>query len=144
MDSRNGEILAFEVRIPPLAGIDGKEKRQVGIVGIECPLFAQIELPIAGDGGEERIQEVVAFFIEKTIMPGEELLKLGYRVLDLQTVFVVDHDGERVLAEVLAFHTKRGQGGAQFGNSSLLGVVDQLVFWAGVLLVLKIRDKTGF
>lgn len=35
----------------------------VRVVRVERPLLSEIELPVAGNGGEERIQQVVAFLI---------------------------------------------------------------------------------
>ncbi len=73
----------------------------------------------------------------------EELLKLRDGVLHLRAVLVVDHDGQRELAEVLALHAQRSECAAQFRNSGLLGIVHQLIARAGVLPVLEIGDKTG-
>ena len=44
----NGEILAFEMRVPLGTAIDSEQKRQIGIVGVQCPLLAQVELLIPG------------------------------------------------------------------------------------------------
>ncbi len=73
----------------------------------------------------------------------EQFLKLRDGMFHLQAVFVIDDDGEGKLTEVLALHTERGEGSAQLGDRGFLGVIDQLVFRIGVLLVLKVRDKAG-
>ena len=62
----------FQMRIPLGTGIDAEQKRQVGIVGIERPLLAQIELFVPRHGGEEGIQQVVAFLIQQAVMLSEE------------------------------------------------------------------------
>ena len=112
-------------------------------VRVQCPLLAQIELPVAGDRGKEGIEQVVAFFVEQAVVLGEEFLELGDRVLHLGAVFVVDHNRQRELAEVLALHAECGQRLAEFGDGGLFGVVHQFVARPAVLPVLKIRDKTG-
>ena len=122
----DGEILPLQMRVPLRAAIDGEQKRQVGIVGIERPLLAEIELPVAGDRGEERIEQVVAFLVEQAVMLREQLLKLGDGVLHLHAVLVVDHDGQRELAEVLALHAHRGQRAAQLRDGGGFGVIDQI------------------
>ena len=139
----DGEILAFEMRVPPRAAIDGKQERQVGVIGVECPLLAKVELLVAGHRGEERIQQVVAFLIQQAVMLGEQLLELRDGMFHLHAVLVVDHDRQRELTEVLALHAHRGQRAAKLRDGGLLGVIDQFILWAGVLPVLKIRDEAG-
>ena len=130
---QHGEILALQMRVPLLAGIDGEQERQVGVIRVQRPLLAQIELPVAGHGGKEGIQQVVAFFIQQAVMGGEQFLKLGNGVLHLHAVFVVDHDRERELAERFALHAERRQRIAQLGNGGFLRVIHQLVARPGVL-----------
>ena len=44
---KDGEVLLIQLRVPRRSGVDREQERQVGIVGVECPLFTEIELPIA-------------------------------------------------------------------------------------------------
>ncbi len=73
----------------------------------------------------------------------EQLLELGDGVLHLRAVLVVDHNGQRELAEVLALHAHRGQRVAQLRDGGGFRVIDQIVLWAGVLPVLQIGDEAG-
>ncbi len=59
----DSEILPLQMRVPLAAGIYREQKRQVGVIGVERPLLAEIELPVAGHGGKERIEQVVAFLV---------------------------------------------------------------------------------
>ena len=63
----NGEVFAVQVIIPLASLVNREQKRQIGVVGIQHLLFAEIEGIIAGHGREEGIQEVVALFIEQRI-----------------------------------------------------------------------------
>jgi hypothetical protein len=65
---KDREIFLIQLRVPRRSRVDRKEKGQVGIVGVECPLLAEIELPIAWDRGEEGIEQVVAFLIQQSVM----------------------------------------------------------------------------
>ena len=60
----NGEVLAFEMRVPFGAGVYCEQERQVGIVRVQGPLPAQVELLISRYCGEEGIEQVVLLFIE--------------------------------------------------------------------------------
>jgi hypothetical protein len=64
-------------------------------------------------------------------------------VFDLGAVLVINHNRERQLAKALALHAHRRKSAAQLGDRSLFRVIDQLVFRAGVLLILKVGDETG-
>ena len=139
----HGEIFPLQMRVPLRTGIDREQERQVGVIGIQRPLLAQIELPVAWHRGKEGIEQVVAFFVQQAVMLGEQLLELRDGVFHLHAVLVVDHDGQRELAEVLALHAERRQRIAQFGDGGFLRVIDQLITWSGVLAVLEIRDEAG-
>lgn len=75
---KDREIFLVELRVPPGTCIDGEQERQVGIVGVQCPLFPQIELSITWNGRKERVEQVVTFFVKQAIVLREQLLKLGY------------------------------------------------------------------
>ena len=77
-------------------------------------------------------------------MLGEEFLKLGDGMFHFRAVLVVDHNGQRKFAEVLALHAERGESVAELRDGGLFRIIDQFVAWAGVLPVLKIRDEAGF
>ena len=71
-------------------------------------------------------------------MLGEEFLELRDGVFHLRAVLVVDHDGERKLAEGLTLHSQRSERASQFRDGGGFGVIDQVVLVAGVLPVLKV------
>jgi hypothetical protein len=60
---KDGEVLLTKLRVPCRSDVYREQKGQVGIVGIECPLLAEIELPISRDCGEERVEEVIALLV---------------------------------------------------------------------------------
>jgi Tn3 transposase DDE domain len=53
------------------------------------------------------------------------------------------HDRQRELVEVFTLHAERDQGATKLGDRGLFGIVDQLVFRPGVLLVLKVGYEAG-
>ena len=140
---KNREVLAFGMRVAPGAGIGRKEKRQVGIVGVERPLLTKVELLFAWNGHEERIEQVLALLVQQSIVLGEELLGLGDSVLNLYSALVIDHDRESELTEALALHAHCGERVPQFRDGGGFRIIDQIVLVRGVRPVLKIRDEAG-
>ena len=55
---------------------------------------AEIESIIAGNSCKIGIQQVVALFIESSVMDAENLVKLRAIRFDLRQIEVVDHHGE--------------------------------------------------
>src|SRR5579872_2271356 len=74
---KNREILAAEVAIRWIAGAHGKQQRQVGIVSIQDVKPPQIERGVAGDGGKECVQEVVALLQQTTVVLGKGTDEFG-------------------------------------------------------------------
>src|SRR2546430_349509 len=90
----NSKIFPLQVRIPHRPRIDREQEGQIGMVRVQGPLFAEIELLISGHRRKERIQEVVALLVQHTIVPGKEFLELWEGAFYLCATPVVDHDGE--------------------------------------------------
>ncbi len=80
--------------IPRFSGIERKEKRQIGVVGVEEIEVAKIESVVAGNGREEGIQKVATLVVQLGIMNAKDLVKLGGRPLDRSEVVVIDNDGQ--------------------------------------------------
>ena len=123
----NGEIFLPEMRVARLAAVQGKEKREIGIVGVEQIQGTQIEGVVARNRGEKRIQKVVFFFIELRIMDAEHLVKIRARAVHFGQVQVIDDDGQGKLAKVIPVQLDFLDPFAEFADLRFLGIVEEHV-----------------
>jgi hypothetical protein len=87
--------------IARLATVEGKEKREIGVVGVEQVNGTQVEIVVAWNRCEKGVQEVVFFFIKLGIVDAEDFIEIGAGAVHLGYVEVVNHDGEGELAKVV-------------------------------------------
>ena len=97
----NGEILLTEMRVPRLATVKGKEKRVIGVVGVQKIEGAKVKVVIAWNSGKERVEKVVFLFVELGVENTEDLVELGASAVHLRQIGVIDNDSERILAEIV-------------------------------------------
>ena len=71
-----------------------KEKRKIGVVGVEQIQRPQVEGVIAGHGCKKGVQQVVFFFVELGVVDAEDFVELRARPVHLGQVQVIDHDGQ--------------------------------------------------
>ncbi len=90
----DGEIFLPEMAIARLATVEGEQKREIGIVGVEQIQVAEIEGVVAGNRREKCVQEVVFLFVELGVVDAEDFVEFGARPVHLRQVEVVNHDGE--------------------------------------------------
>ena len=73
----NRQILGVEVLIPSLAGQDGEEERQVGVVAVEQVQLAEVLRVVARHRSEERIELVVGLGEQCAVRVGEDTCELA-------------------------------------------------------------------
>ena len=103
----------------------GEEKREIRVVGVEQIQGTQVEDVVAGNRREKGVQEVVFFFVELGVVDAEDFIEVGARPVHLGHVEVVNHDGERKLAEVIPVQLDLLDAFAQFPDLGFLGIVEQ-------------------
>ena len=96
-----GEILLAEMQVPRLATVKGKEKRVIGVIGIEKIEGAKVKVVIAWNSGKERVEKVVFLFVELGVENTEDLVELSASAVHLRQIGVIDNDSERILAEIV-------------------------------------------
>jgi hypothetical protein len=72
------------MRVSRFTLVQRKQKRIVGVVGVEQVEGAEVKDGVAGHGGQEGVQEVVAFVIELRVVNAENLVELGARAVHLR------------------------------------------------------------
>src|ERR1700739_3702171 len=107
--------------------MQGKEKGQIGIVGVEQIEVAKIEGVVARDRRKEGIQKVVTLIVELGVMNAKDLVKFGGSALDGSEIAIVDDYGQRKLPKVVSPQFDLLDSLAQLAHLRLLGVVEQRV-----------------
>src|ERR1700692_3049099 len=81
----HSQVFRAEMRVRLLAGKDGKQKRQIGVIRVQQIQLAEVERIVAGHGGEIGVELVVGFRKKIPICVGEqaselrpELLQVGF------------------------------------------------------------------
>jgi len=90
------------MQVPRLATVKGKEKRVIGVIGIEKIEGAKVKVVIAWNSGKERVEKVVFLFVELGVVNTEDLVELSASAVHLRQIGVIDNDSERILAEIIA------------------------------------------
>ena len=80
---------------------------------------------VAGHGREKRIQQVVLFFVELGVVDAEDFVEFGASAVDLGQIQVVNDDGQRKLAEIIAVQFDFLDAFAKFTHLRFLGIVEQ-------------------
>ena len=75
--SSDRQVLRAEMRVRLLAGKDRKEKRQVGIVGVQQIQLAEVQRIVARHGGEVGVELVVGFREQIAVRVGEDASELA-------------------------------------------------------------------
>jgi hypothetical protein len=96
------EIFLPEMLIARLATVKREEKREIRIVGVEQVQGTQIECMVAGNRREKCVQKVVFFLVKLGVVDAKDFVKIGTCPVYLCQVKIVDHDGQRKLAEVVS------------------------------------------
>ncbi len=137
------QVLRAEMRVRLLARQDRKQKRQVGVVGVQQVQLAEIERIVAGNRGEVGVELVVGF---ENRLPSA-LVKTPVNSPTSWSKFrlssAVQNNGEREVAERLAV-AQGAQAVAEVLDVGLLRFVDQHI--ARIRLrrvVAHLRDKAG-
>ena len=115
--------------------MEGEEKGKVGVVGVEQIQGPEVESVVAGNCREECVQKVVFFFVELGVVNTEDFVELGARPVHLGQVQVVDDDGERKLAEVVAVEFDLLDALAEFPNLGFFRIVEQHILRRRVVQV---------
>src|SRR5258708_29360803 len=89
------------MQVPRLATVKGKEKRVIGVIGIEKIEGAKVKVVIAWNSGKERVEKVVFLFVELGVENTEDLVELSASAVHLRQIGVIDNDSERILAEIV-------------------------------------------
>src|SRR5665213_1739915 len=76
------QILGTKVRIRLLAWVNGEQKRQVGVVGIEQVHLAKILDVVTRNGREQGIELVVSLRKERTVGVRKDTRKLAHLLID--------------------------------------------------------------
>ena len=129
------EILLPEMAIARLATVKGEEKREIRVVGVEQIQGTQVEDVIAGNRREKSVQEVVFFFVELGVMDAEDFVEVGAGAVHLGQIEVVNHDGQRKLAEVIPVQLDLLDAFAQFPDLGFLRIVEKHVLRGSVVQV---------
>src|ERR1700722_12811187 len=79
----HSQALGAEMCVRLLAGKDGKQKRQVGVICVQQIQLAEVEGIVAGHGGEIGVQLVIGFGKKIPVRVGEEASELGPELLQL-------------------------------------------------------------
>src|ERR1700722_11042748 len=82
-----------------LAGKDGKEERQVGVVRVQQIQLAQVEHIVSRYGGEVRVELVGGFGEQVAIGIRKDADELGPGVIEFNSRMSVQNNGERKPAE---------------------------------------------
>src|SRR5665213_3714750 len=120
------QILRAKMRVRLLAWVDGEEKRQVGIVGIEQIYLAKVLGVVARNGGKQGIELVVCLGKECTIGVRKHPGKLAHLPVDRGEVVAVQHDRKREVAERLPI-AKSAKALSQVLDVSLFRLINQPV-----------------
>ena len=121
----HGEIFLAEMRVSRFPGMQGKEKRKVGVVRVEEIEIAKVEGVVAGNGGEKRIQQVVAFVVELGVVNAEDFVELRGGAFHRGKIEVVQDDTQGKLAEVVAVQFDLLDALAELAHLRFLGIVEQ-------------------
>ena len=119
-----------------------KQKREIGVVGIEQVQPSKIEGVVAGNGGEESIQQVVLFFVELGVVHAEDFVEIGAGTIDFGQIEVVDHDGQGKLPKVIAVQLDFLDAFAEFADLGFLGIVEQDILGGGIVETDLTREGT--
>ena len=122
--------------------MQGEEKREIRIVGVEQIQGTQVEGVVAGNRREESVQKVVFFFIELGVMDAEDFVEVGARAIHLGHIEVVNHDGERELTKVIPVQLDLLNAFAQFPDLGFLGIVEQHVLCGSIVEADLTRERT--
>src|SRR5882762_9175967 len=99
----NREIFLTEMTVLVFATVQGEQKRIIRIIRVEEKHITEVEDVIAGNSSEERIQKVVFLFVQLRVVNAEHLVELSACPFHFRQVEVVYNDGQREIAEVIAF-----------------------------------------
>ena len=113
----------------------GEEKGEIRVVGVEQIQGAQVEDVIAGNRREKGVEEVVFFFIELGIVDAEDLIEVGACAVHLGQIEVVNHDGQRKVAEVVPVQLDFLDAFAEFPDLGFLRIVEEHVLRGRVVQV---------
>src|SRR5580704_5946865 len=119
--------------IPRLATVKGEEKREIRIVGVEQIQGTQVEDVVAGNRRKKSVQQVVFFLIELGVMDAEDLVEVGARTVHLGHIQVINHDGQRELAEVIPVKLDFLDAFTEFPDLGFLGIIEEYVLCRGVV-----------
>ena len=114
--SRMANASALQMRAAWLAGVQGEEKAQIGIVRFEQRQATQVVRAVAGDDGEPGVEEVVGLVDERPVMAGQHLDGLGRRPVECARVLAEEHQREGALAEEVAVDLELGEGVAELAD----------------------------
>ena len=117
--------LRVQVRTARLAGVQGEEEAQVGIVRFEQRQTTEVVRTVAGDDGEPGVQEVVRLVDERAVMAGQHLDGLGGRPLEGARVLAEEDQRERAVAEEVPVHLELGQGVAELPDGGARALVHE-------------------
>src|ERR1019366_9698948 len=115
-------LVRAQIRVRLLAGKDGKQKRQVGVVRVQQIQFAEVECIVPRYGGEIGVELVVRFRKQIAIRVGEDASEIGPELLQFGFRTAVQHNREREIAQRLAV-TQGAQAVAKVLNVGLLRLV---------------------
>src|SRR2546422_10024620 len=108
-----------------LAGMESKQERQISVIRVQKPDPPEIESPVSGNDRQECIKEVVAFFDQHGVVSAEDLKTLGDGSAESGMVPVVEDDGERELAKIVAADFYFAQAAAKVGDQARGPLVNQ-------------------
>ena len=128
----HGEGFAAQVRVGLGAGVLCEQEREVGVIRVQQMHRADVVGAVPRQHGQPGVEQVVAFVGHLGVVGGEGLETGADAALERHGIAVVEHDGERVLAEVAALQRELRQGRAQVPHDGRGAVVDEHVGGAGV------------
>src|ERR1035438_4147690 len=68
------KVFGVQMLVPAFSRVQGEQEGVVGIIDVRQPQIAKVEVPIPRHGGKERIQQVVAFLEQQTVVHGKYLV----------------------------------------------------------------------
>ena len=126
-----------------LARVDGEEKGQVGVIGVEQVHLAEVLGVVARNGRKQRIELVVCLGEERTIGVREHPGKLAHLLIDRLEVGAVKHNRQRKIAECLAV-AERPQALAKVLDVGLFRLIYQHVALVRLRwIAAHLRHETG-
>src|ERR1700733_1942642 len=129
------QILLPEMGVVCFPTREREQKRVIGVVGVEQVQGSQVPGVVAGNRGEEGVQQVVALVVQLGVMDAEYFVELGGGALHSGGVQVVDDDRKRKLPEVVAVKFDLLNAFAQFTDAGLFPIVEQYILLGDIVQV---------